>query len=328
MQKLIVQPSTENMWAIAYDIIASNLNSKNLVFMIHGGGMDLHEKYFYLTEEIYDATGKRTKTFDEMVQGNYDKLTEKLIENGADCIICRMDNRNHGESLLNGQMDTRNTSFVRLAQDEAELLRYIIRKYNIEHVEIVATCMGTLITQFMLTNENNRDIVKKVDSVVFNSPLYTQNLAFPKEYETFNYKKYQQIMNSDDDFQYTKMRGVFDSKQTVQELAKYPDLHKQFAELMIPTQLYLGFGDRLLPYKRAREIAEEIKSINPNCEIIKVSRSHVKLQQSDTLIKKIISKDSNHCLYDPKSSYKCVTKGSECLLKNLENIRSKIGEIN
>lgn len=324
MQKLIVQPGTENEWPIAYDIITINPNSKNLVFMIHGGGMDSHEKYFYLTEEIYDATGKRTKTFDDMLQGNYDRLTEKLTDNNADCIICRMDNRNHGESLINGRMDSRNTSFVRLAQDEAELLRYITEKYNIEHIEIVATCMGTLITQLMLTNEKNRDIVKKVDSIVFNSPLYTQNLAYPKDYETFNYKKYQQLMNSDDDFQFTKMCGVFDSKQTIIELSKYPDLHKKFAKLMIPTQLYLGFGDRLLPYKRAREIAEEIKAINPNCEIIKVSRSPVKTQATDSLIKKIISKDSNHCLYDPKSSYKFISKASEYLLRNLENIQTKI----
>ena len=323
MQKLLVQPGTENEWQIAYEIIKSNPDSKSLVFMIHGGGMDLHERYFYLTEEIYDATGKRTKTFDDMVQGNYDRLTERLIKNNADCIICRMDNRNHGESLVDGQMDKRNTSFIRLAQDEAELLRYIIQKYKIEHVEIVGTCMGTLITQLMLTNENNRDIVNKVDSVVFNSPLYTQNLAFPKEYETFNYKKYQQLINSDDDFQFTKMRGVFDSKETLLELTKYPDLHKKFAELTIPTQLYLGFGDRLLPYKRAREIAEEIRQINPNCEIIKVSRSPVKTQTANTLIKKIIAKDSNHCLYDPKSSYKFVTKASEFILTNLANLESK-----
>ena len=42
MQKLLVKPGTENEWQIAYEIIKSNPDSKSLVFMIHGGGMDLH----------------------------------------------------------------------------------------------------------------------------------------------------------------------------------------------------------------------------------------------------------------------------------------------
>lgn len=312
MKKLTVHQGSENEWDISYYLFG-NMKSKNLVFMIHGGGMDSREKAPYLTEIAYELTGKRVKTFEDMVQGNYEKLTDAILKINPDVLICRIDLRNHGQSLVNGEMDKRNTSFPLLADDAAELLRYIKTKFGIEQVEIVGTCMGCLVTEYMLTNPKNQDLTQSVSAVVFNSPLSTQMLAFPTPDEKFNYNKYQFLMNSPVGTQYTKMKGVFDSLPTIEELKQRPSLHKEYARLGIPTQIFLGYGDRLLPYKRAKFLADEMKSLNPNCEIIKVSRSAEKVINQDSIIKKIISQDANHCLYDPKSSYKFVSKASEFL---------------
>lgn len=46
MEKLIVQKNTVDEFPIAYTL-DGNLNSKNLIVMLHGGGMDHHEKGAY-----------------------------------------------------------------------------------------------------------------------------------------------------------------------------------------------------------------------------------------------------------------------------------------
>ena len=61
----------------------------------------------------------------------------------------------------------------------------------------------------------------------------------------------------------------------------------------------------------------EMKKVNPNCEIIKVSRSPEKVIRKNNIIRKIISQDANHCLYDPKSSYEFVSKSTKFLEDNL-----------
>lgn len=316
MEKLKVHENTENEWEIAYELFG-NRESKNLIFMIHGGGMESHEKAPYLTEITYEVTGKRAKTFEDMVQGNYERLTESILKDNPDILICRIDLRNHGESLVDGKMDTRNTSFPLLADDTAEVLRYIKTKYNIEQTQIVGTCMGCLVTEYMLTNPKNKDLSENVSAVVFNSPLSTQFLAFPTPNEKFNFSKYQLLMNSPEGTQFTKMKGVFDSKATLEELKERPNLHVEYASLNIPTQIFLGYGDRLLPYQRAKKLAMEMKKVNPNCEIIKVSRSPEKVIRKNNIIRKIISQDANHCLYDPKSSYEFVSKSTKFLEDNL-----------
>ena len=313
MQKLTVHEGNQNEWEIAYYLFG-NTKSKNLVFMIHGGGMDSRESAPYLSEILYDEFGNRSKTFAQIEQGNYEKLTNSILKTNSDTLICRIDLRNHGESLVDGKMDTRNTSLHLLADDTAEVLRYVKTKYDIAQIEIVGTCMGCLVTEYMLTNSKNQDLYESVLAVVFNSPLSTQFLAFPMPSEKFNFNKYQLLMNSPDGTQFTKMKGVFDSKPTIEELMQRPNLHKEFASLNIPTQIFLGYGDRLLPYKRAKQLADEMKQVNPSIEIIKVSRSPEKVIDQDTIIRKMISKDANHCLYDPKSSYKFISKATDFLL--------------
>ena len=57
MYKKIVQRGTKNEFPLRYTL-EGNLESKNLMVMIHGGGMDHHEKGFYPT---FDENGKPVK---------------------------------------------------------------------------------------------------------------------------------------------------------------------------------------------------------------------------------------------------------------------------
>lgn len=317
-ENIVVQSGTSDEWNISGSL-EGNINSKNLVIMIHGGGYDRHENGIYPV--ISDGKPKKELKGDRLVSvfekkpyGNYDRLSIELQARDIDTAIFRYDVRNHGKSLVNNEMDTRDTSWERFARDLSSIIKYLKFKYGYENIHLVGTCMGALTAQYYITgsgkNEtidmNDRDSVKSVTLI---SPLANEILCTNNEKHGFNYIKTQSIVNGEVK-QFTKMKGLFEGIETVNEARRNLDLPEKVASTMLPIKYVVSYSDRLIPSDVSMRIIETMKS-NPNFEY-------------SILNKEEIRGAADHCFYDPQSSDACLL---ECT-NYLENMIVRDNQLN
>lgn len=318
MEKFIVQQGTENEFPIAYTL-EGNLNSNNLVVMIHGGGMDHHEQGYY---QVFDANGKVVK---KMVDGkaktvltkqhigNYDRIATELqtLENSP--LIIRIDLRNHGESLLpGGLMDERDTLISRMAGDVVEVINHVMEEHNIENIHLFGTCLGGLVSECIatgLTNSKNTEYLNKIKSLFLNCPLSFQNLCTFDPNDKFNYEKTIAIINGPDGIQFRKMRGMFEGKETIKEAQRINDLPERVGNLHIPIHYVYGENDRLLPAAFSEQILNRMLSVNPQIE-------HVKLNMVNS------HGYADHCLYSPQCSDQLLLEATKFYADILEKQRT------
>ena len=296
MNKCIVQKGTENEFPIAYTL-EGNLHSKNLLVMIHGGGMDLHEQGVY---PFFDHEGKpvkhmidgkmKTVLFKQHI-GNYDRIAGELEALDIDALIVRIDLRNHGASVLeNGEMDKRDTSVLRFSGDVADVIQSVVEEFEIENIHLHGTCMGGLVSQCVavgLTTSKTKEYMNKIRSLFLNCPLAFEILGTMDPNDGFNYQKNKMILDGPNGTQFTKMKGLFEGKATLKESSLYFDLPEKVASLQLPTFYLYGKNDQLIPSEKSRFILERMKAINPNITSFEmdVVNSHGVAQ---------------HCLYSPQ----------------------------
>lgn len=296
MYKKIVQRGTENEFPLRYTL-EGDLNSKNLMVMIHGGGMDHHEKGFYTT---FDENGKPVKkmingkmktVLNEQHIGNYDRMVGELEAIEADTLIVRVDLRNHGESLLpDGTMDERDTSVLRFAGDILDLIHQIEEEREIENIDLVGTCIGGLIAECIATGTttcNHEDTVEKIRSLFLNCPLSFHALTSTDPTDTFNYNKNKEILAGK---RFTKMKGMFEGKETFLEGLYHLDMPELVASVPNLKIFYLfGADDRLLKQEKSTAILKEMLKVNPNIEYYKMTQENSHGYP-------------DHCLWSPQCS--------------------------
>lgn len=296
MYKKIVQRGTKNEFPLRYTL-EGNLESKNLMAMIHGGGMDHHEKGFYPT---FDENGKPVKkmingkmktVLTKQHIGNYDRMVGELETIGADTLIVRVDLRNHGESLLpNGEMDKRDSSVLRLAGDILDLIHQIEEEREIENIDLVGTCIGGLIAECIATGTttyNHEDTVEKIRSLFLNCPLSFQALTSTDPTDTFNYHKNKEILTGK---QFTKMKGTFEGKETFLEGLEHLNMPELVASVPNLKIFYLfGADDRLLKQEKSTAILKKMLKVNPNIEYYKMTQENSHGYP-------------DHCLWSPQCS--------------------------
>ena len=293
MYKKIVQRGTKNEFPLRYTL-EGNLDSKNLLVMIHSGGMDHHEQGYYQT---FDQEGHVIKN-DQMKAiltkqhiGNYDRIVGELEASGADTLIVRPDLRNHGESILsNGMMDTRDTSIIRYADDILDLIYQISKEHDIETIHLMGTCLGGLIAECIVTGTTTHPkatIVEKIRSIFLNCPFSFQNLISMDPTDTVNYQRNKTIFSGK---QYTKIKGMFDGKKTFKEALQHLDMPERFASILNVEIFYLyAANDWILKESQSTEILNRMRRINSNIKYYKMT-------------KELSHGYPDHCLWTPQCS--------------------------
>ena len=299
MYQKIVQQNTENEFPISYTM-EGNLNSKNLIVMLHGGGMDHHEQGFYIT---FDENGKPVKkminskmktVLTKQHIGNYDRIAGELEATATDTLIIRVDLRNHGESLLpDEKMDTRDTSILRMAGDVLDLIHQISEEQGIENIHLMGTCLGGLISECVvtgLTTCEHTETRNKIRSLLLNCPLSFQALASTDPTDGFNYQKTKMILAGPEGTQVTKMKGIFEGKATLFEALSHFDLPERLARISdIQIKYIYGADDRLLSREKSAAILKEMLAVNPGIEYYKMTQENSHGYP-------------DHCLWSPQCS--------------------------
>ena len=108
--------------------LEGNLDSDNLVVMLHSGGYDRHEQGIKEAKKNPE-TGKTEKVFYNP-QGNYDYLTTMLKD---DCCVLRIDQRNHGKSGKNvdvQKLDEKLNEFNLSESEKQEIVKALHERDN------------------------------------------------------------------------------------------------------------------------------------------------------------------------------------------------------
>ena len=108
--------------------LEGNLDSDNLVVMLHSGGYDRHEQGIKEAKKNPE-TGKTEKVFYNP-QGNYDYLTTMLKD---DYCVLRIDQRNHGKSGKNvdvQKLDEKLNEFNLSESEKQEIVKALHEKDN------------------------------------------------------------------------------------------------------------------------------------------------------------------------------------------------------
>lgn len=300
MEKIIVQKNTVDEFLIAYTL-EGNLNSKNLLVMLHGGGMDHHEKEAFpriqngQNEKRQLENGKSRTILEPMFYGNYDRIVGEIEARDLDLLTLRIDLRNHGESKkIDGTFDERDLQVKRYVRDISDVIDYIVNAYNIENIDLMGTCFGGLIAQCYVLgigiNESclmkDRD---KIKSLILNCPLSFLNLYTENEADKFSYNKSMLIKYGPEGTQFNKMPGVYEGKETIKEAQYYGNIAPKLGESKLPILYLYGKKDRLIAPTVAEKITGEIKNENQRLIVRPVD---------DTYDHGF----ADHCLYDPQSS--------------------------
>ncbi len=327
-KRFIVQKGTIDEWEIASSI-EGNLESKNLVLMVHSGGYDRDENGFYpvlengkIKKEWKDGKNKIVLT--KKPYGNYQRLSGELQAENLDCCIVRIDVRNHGASTKNGQMDERETSWERFARDLSSVIDKVEEEFGSKSIHLVGTCLGALICQYYVTGtgRNESEPMKNrgnVKSLTFISPLSTQVLSTENPKTELSKKRRKTIYEEGKKF--TLMKGLFEGKETIEEAKRNADLTEKVAQLEIPTLLITSKTDRLIPFEMTKQIIDCMKKYNPNFQEVILKRS----EQNGFTVKDWEEDDevnthgfADHCFYDPESSDICLRIETSFLKEQLE----------
>lgn len=299
-EKIIAQKGTIDEWPI-YGCLEGNIESKNLVLMIHGGGYDRNENGIFPVMENgkpkkEESNGKSRMIYTNKPYGNYERLSTELQADEIDCAIFRMDVRNHGRSTNNGKMDTRDTEWTRFSRDLSSVIKYLKDKYGYENIHLVGTCMGALIAQYYIAGigANKDDYMEErqnLRSATLISPLAPQMLCTTNPAHGFGYKKAEMIRNGEIS-QFTKMKGLFEGRKTLKEAEEHLDLAQRVAKTELPIMYISSPTDRIIPIDQTLEVINDMQ-VNPNFT-------------SELLLKDEIRGLSDHCFYDPQSSDACL----------------------
>lgn len=279
-----VQAGTKDEWKIGYTL-EGNINSNNLVVMVHSGGYDRDENglYPYMSngKPLKDEKGKTLFTKNPF--GNYQRLSYELQAEGIDTAILRIDLRNHGESLVNGKMDTRDTSFLRFSKDLDDVITQIKNTYNYQNIHIVGTCAGALTAIYYIANKIDTTNIK---SLLLISPLSPNVLCTTNPNHGFNYKKNMMILNGEIT-QFTKMKGILEGITTIKEAQDNLNIYERL-DKGIPIHYLISPTDRILPYDISLEIVKKLSKYD--------------WFTYNTFFDKEVKGQADHCFYDPQSS--------------------------
>lgn len=284
-EEIIVQKFSENEWLID-GVLEGNPKAQNIVIMLHEGGYNKDENGVFPV--IQNAAIKKENnkiTFETKKYGNYEILTNTLIAHPEFCVF-RYDLRNHGKSLVNNQMDKRDTLYIRFAKDLRDVIKYLKTKYPFQKIYFIGSGVGALTIEYYLAKVNEISIkdIKKVYLICPNSPQIIYNLN-PK-YQ-FSYQKQEFLLHNNK--QFTKIKGIFEGKKTIYEAEENYNIETNYAELQIPTNYYLSATDKLIPIEIYLKILAKVKEINP-------------LIEYEIISKQIDYGNTDHGLYDKASS--------------------------
>lgn len=313
--------------------IEGNLESDNLIVMLHSGGYDRHERG---VKEI-----KENQKIYYNPLGNYDYLVNLLKQ---DYTILRIDQRNHGQSGKNididklsaalNQLDVtgedikkivrlelardkkglglfitkypkikkivnkppiKDLSFIQMKDDLAEVMKALPQKIGKEFktIDYVGTCMGTVVLGLYL-----KENIKKANSLTLFSPLYTFDYSFTNTPEDAGLlAKKKQVIESGKQF---RLGNAVEGKSTYDEVARFSDeFIENLKNLDIPTYCIQGTSDVLVPEQ------EQLKLFT---EVIK---NRLGKGLSEVYYAKI---EGVHCLYD--SLYPCLVEVSDFINGN------------
>lgn len=301
-----VQENTIDEWYIGYTL-EGNIKSKNLVIMVHGGGYDRDENGLYPCK--INNTIKRDNNGKAILiskpYGNYQRLSYELQARDIDTAILRIDLRNHGKSLYNNKMDTRDTLFKRFANDLDSLIEYFINKYNYQNIHIVGTCAGALTTIYYLANKESPTNIKSLTLV---SPLSPMVICTTNPNHGFNYKKNMAILNKEVK-QFTKMKGMFEGIETLKEAKDNMNIYEKL-DKDIPIYYIVSPTDRMIPYDISLSIIDKLKNY-PWFNYIIINSKEIR-------------GNADHCFYDPQSSDKLLTLCTDILTKEINKDNKKL----
>ncbi len=297
--------------------IEGNLESDNLIVMLHSGGYDRHERG---VKEI-----KENQKIYYNPLGNYDYLVNLLKQ---DYTILRIDQRNHGQSGKNididklsaalNQLDVtgedikkivrlelardkkglglfitkypkikkivnkppiKDLSFIQMKDDLAEVMKALPQKIGKEFktIDYVGTCMGTVVLGLYL-----KENIKKANSLTLFSPLYTFDYSFinpPKEAEFLTKKK-----NAVENGNQFRLGNAVEGPKTLEEVKKFSkNFLTTIATLDIPILCIQGQNDVLVPQKIQTKIFKELEDYRSSNNLSEIYYAETK---------------GVHCLYD------------------------------
>lgn len=296
---ITVQKFSENEWLVD-GILEGNSNAQNLIIMLNEGGYTKDENGVFPVIKNNIIQKKDNKIiFQTKKYGNYEILVNTIIKDQKFCTF-RYDLRNHGQSLVNGKMDKRDTLYTRLAKDLRDVLKYLKNKYSFQKIYFIGTGVGALTIEYYLTKLNEIPIndIKKVYLICPNSPQIIYNVN-PK-YQ-FIYQKQEYLLQHNE--QFTKVKGIFEGKKTLYEAEENYNIEIEYAKLQLPTIYFLSTTDKLIPIEIYLKILAQVQKINAQIEY--------------EIISKIIDYgNTDHGLYDNESSTYVLTKIIQSILNN------------
>ena len=302
-----VQKGTIDEWPIACFVNGNTKDPDMMVIFAHGGGMDHKEQGTYA---LYDLDGKPVKkeitlpdgtkkmktVIFTLAEGNFDVLSREASDMGL--LSIAYDMRNHGESLRDGDVDTRTTLVSRNTKDLDSIINYYSEKYNNPKIMLVGSCFGALTIEAyvggeFIDSEHPMEHRDDVDSCALISPLNPEALAGKsKDKELndilynfgFNKKKHETIDRGED---FSLMKGMYEGKRTEDEMDQHVDLSLNFAKEADERKINIlgmyAINDRFIPIECARKYANIIKENASKSEFVEYERG-------------------GHCFYEPKES--------------------------
>lgn len=302
--------------------LEGNINSNNLVVMLHSGGYDRHERG--VKEVKKDESSNKQITYYNPL-GNYDYLTNLLK---YDYCILRIDQRNHGQSGKNIDIEKLTTILTKLnlSQEDiqhliqAELsrdkqtLNAIIKKYP--SIKDIATHPPIKDLSFIQMKDDLKEVMNqlpqkidkefshidyvgtcmgtvvlglylheasdKANSLTLFSPLYTFDYSFE------NPPKEAELLTKKkqtvDSGKQFRLGNAVEGQSTHQEIKEISKTFIQnIAKLDIPIFCIQGYNDVLVPQKEQNVIFKKLTDYRETNNI------------SETYYAEI---EGVHCLYD------------------------------
>lgn len=303
--------------------IEGNLNSDNLIVMLHSGGYDRHERG--VKDITKDENGNRKITYYNN-EGNYDYLTNLLKHDYA---ILRIDQRNHGKSGKNINIDKLNEALTTLnvsSEDidkivqaeltrDKQILNELINKYP--NIQDILNRPPLKDMSFIKMKDDLKEVMKYLPQKVgkeFTSVDYVgtcmgtvvaglylseakdskaNSLTLFSPLYTFDYS----FINPPKEAEFLtkkkqtvasgkqfRLGNAVEGKSTLKEIETISqDFIQNIANLNIPIFCIQGYNDILVPQKVQNEIFKELIDYR--------EKNHI----SDTYYAEI---EGVHCLYD------------------------------
>ena len=267
-----------------YGVLENNIESDNLIVMIHSGGMDLHECGKYVTFDkdgkVYKENGKTV--WNQNTIGNYDIISNHF----KDYAIFRYDLRNHGKSLKLSYLDKRPTSHERFTSDLDEMLDYVLKIKDYKNIIFIGTCIGALLETYYLLKEPK--YINKVKALIFNSSLNNYEIT-NRTYPSLAYKTNEKIFNEGGIVQV--LDSTFSDITTYNYALDNLDVGVKFGKLLKKHNIKLlyaySINDRFIYKDHYKKYLEDIKE---NAEVEELVLSNEK-----------VNGIADHCFWNPES---------------------------